>query len=57
LAIHASLEEEKVRQRATTKSVRLPLLPSGPGGVCKPTIRGPWRNCYLTCASRGGKRN
>src|SRR5690242_9284939 len=22
---------------------RLPLLPSGPGGVCKSTVRGPWR--------------
>src|SRR4030095_11961609 len=31
------------RQGTATKRVRLPLLPSGPGGGCKPSVRSPWR--------------
>src|SRR5271168_5130009 len=34
---------KKSRQRATTRKVGLPLLPSGPGGVRLPSIRSPWR--------------
>jgi len=43
------------RQGTATKRVRLPLLPSGPGGVCKPSIRGPWRGGHHAQAWRGDK--
>lgn len=32
---------KKVRQGTTTRKGRRPLLPSGPGGVDQPFIRGP----------------
>ena len=33
-------------------SSRLPLLPSGPGGVCKSTFHGPWRKQCAAGARR-----
>jgi len=37
---------------------KLPLLPSGPGGVRKSTFHGPWRNLPETYAAKpeGGKK-
>ncbi len=33
--------KKKVRQRTTARRIRLPLLHSCPGGVCKPSIHSP----------------
>ena len=33
--------DRKVRQRTTARRIRLPLLHSCPGGVCKPSIHSP----------------
>jgi Zn-dependent protease with chaperone function len=37
-------------------SSRLPLLPSGPGGVCKSTFRGPWQQGICCTRARASRR-
>src|SRR4051812_27100741 len=37
----ADRAKKKARQRTTTRKVKLPLLPSGPGGVRLPSIHSP----------------
>src|SRR6266567_5763346 len=43
---------KKVRQRTTARRIRLPLLHSCPGGVCKSSIHSPWRRMNFHARSR-----